>query len=110
MRIIVVDRTSGRQANTSATAKTSAGGKRVTTIWLRNSTECMGRVTAAPTEDAAGTYLMMPYQWDRGDPSKNEKILSHCATIANLFPMPMSDDERKVAIAQSLSDPRNYAW
>jgi RimJ/RimL family protein N-acetyltransferase len=53
---------------------------------------------------------MVPYVWDRGDLSKNETILSHCATMANLFPLPMSDDERKVAIAQTLTDPRHHAW
>lgn len=53
---------------------------------------------------------MVPYRWDRGDSSKNETILSHCSTLANLFPLPLSEDERKIAVAQTLTDSKNYVW
>jgi len=67
----------------------------------------------APLADppvAAGSYLCVPYRWNHGDPAKNETILAHCSTIANLFPLPTSEDERKVIVAQTLTDTKNYVW
>lgn len=65
-------------------------------------------VVAAPVH--AGSYLIVPYRWDQGDPSKNETILSHCAAMANLFPLPASAEERKIIIAHILTNPLNFSW
>lgn len=70
-------------------------------------------VAAEPTV-TAGSYLCLPYRWNAGTPeavsAKNEKILQHCSTLANLFPLPLSEDERKVMVAQTLTNAENYTW
>lgn len=67
-------------------------------------------MTAVAPEISTGSYLVVPYRWDRGDPAKNEKILAHCATLANLFPLPTSEDERKVIVARTITSPENFVW
>lgn len=74
----------------------------------------MGRGPSRPVrldgEITAGSFLILPYRWDAGDPSKNEKILAHCSSLSNLFPLPIGEDERKIAVAQALTAPENVVW
>lgn len=61
-----------------------------------------------------GSYVILPYRWHTGNPEadelKNGKILAHCSTMSNLFPLPWSEDERKVLVANILTDSKNLYW
>ena len=62
----------------------------------------------------AGGFFAFPYRIFTGnearDEQRNRKILDSLAGLPNLFPVITSIDERRVTVAQYLTDPSNVAW
>lgn len=67
----------------------------------------MTAVASARTE----LLMALPYEWNAGNPARNEIILRTCAEMPNLFPLrPETVEERMVAVAHTLTAPDSFAW
>lgn len=56
-----------------------------------------------------GQYLAIPFVPSLHRPHVNERILEGCVNLP-LFPLPLTPDERRVAVAAHLTNPSNIAW
>ena len=59
---------------------------------------------------SVGQYLAIPFSPFRGGHSKNDVLLEGCLGLPNLFPVPGSDEERRLAIASWLTNPQHLFW
>lgn len=59
---------------------------------------------------AVGQYLAVPFHFDERRAAINETLLTGCLHLPNLFPLPISEGERKAAVAAWLTDPNNLFW
>lgn len=62
------------------------------------------------TEVQVGQYLAVPYAPMTLKEEHNAAILSGCADLPNLFPLPYGEYDRKVIAATWLTDPNHCFW
>lgn len=62
------------------------------------------------TEVQVGQYLAVPYAPLTLKEQHNATILSGCADLPNIFPLPYNEYDRKVIAAAWLTDPKNVFW
>lgn len=63
----------------------------------------------APTA-SVGQYLAVPYNANRGGPSKHETILKGCLNLPNIFPVPGTTTDRAFTVAWWINDPKHLFW
>lgn len=72
----------------------------------------MYSITSTVTQTTS--LMAVPYRAFTGreavDERRNQTILDSVAGLPNVFPLTTSLDERKVVVAQYLTDPQNVAW
>src|SRR5512146_2945850 len=56
---------------------------------------------------AYGPYLVLPYYWNVGDPTKNTKLLDFATENAAGYTTDCTPEERRDAAAATLSNPQN---
>jgi len=59
---------------------------------------------------SVGQYLAIPFDAFRGPPIKNDRLLDGCLHLPNLFPIPGTVDERRLAVAAWLTSPDHMFW
>lgn len=62
------------------------------------------------TEVSAGQFLAVPYHPLATKPEHNETILAGCLNLPNLFPLVLTEEEKRVAIAHFLTGPQDLWW
>lgn len=73
----------------------------------------MSSPDAVPPEDSASSksdsvLFSIPYQWDRGDPEKNTRILDFLSAHPWWITVPTDEAGRRVLYASMMVDPRNH--
>ena len=58
----------------------------------------------------AGQYLAIPFQFNPRRAVINDALLTGCLHLPNLFPVPGTEQDRKIAVAAWLTDPDNLFW
>jgi len=59
---------------------------------------------------SSGQYLAVPFVFSPRREAVNNALLAGCLELPNLFPIPMTELERKTAVASWLTDPNNFFW
>lgn len=57
-----------------------------------------------------GQYLAVPYSPFTTKPEHNDAILAGCLNLPNLFPLPLTEDEKKIAVASWITKPDHLFW
>jgi RimJ/RimL family protein N-acetyltransferase len=63
-----------------------------------------------PSSQTVGQYLAVPFAFNPRREAVNEALLAGCLHLPNLFPIPGSATERKIAVATWLTDPNHLFW
>ena len=56
------------------------------------------------TSVEAGQYLAVPFRYDERRAAVNERLIAGCLELPNLFPIPLDELSRKIAVAAWLTD------
>src|SRR5437879_4298693 len=56
------------------------------------------------TSVEAGQYLAIPFRYDERRAAVNERLIAGCLELPNLFPIPLDELSRKIAVAAWLTD------
>src|SRR5205823_3641448 len=57
-----------------------------------------------------GQYLAVPFHFDERRALVNERLIAGCLQLPNLFPVPLDELSRRVAVAAWLTDPNHVFY